>query len=158
MKCNSALPKFALSAAVENCDGAKSEGRNGPFGMTVSTQRKRPAEADLVLLPLIETTEGRPRWYCSPTRYAITADRGCVESQVGVVSTKTHTIQPKSESCASSSFAVGQSGDFLRFFAVASGSTRWMPAQTGRVCGAMALGRSSTGLGSSSGSAAVGRA
>src|SRR5665213_4572037 len=134
MKCNNALPKFALSAAVENCDGAKSEGRNGPFGMTVSTQRKRPAEADLVLLPLIETTEGRPRWYCSPTRYAITADRGCAESSCGGgIDKDTHTIQPKSESCASSSFAVGQSADFLRFFAVTSGSTRWMPAQTGKV-------------------------
>ena len=42
------FPKPALSAAVENCVGTKSEGRNGPFGITSSPKSKRPAGAGLL--------------------------------------------------------------------------------------------------------------
>jgi len=47
MKCRKALPNAALSALVENLVAMKSDGRKGPLGMDISTQRKRASrEAD----------------------------------------------------------------------------------------------------------------
>src|ERR1700733_12464852 len=51
IKCRKVLPNAALSAFVENFVGRKSDGRNGPLGMDIPTQRKRPAARLTLSLP-----------------------------------------------------------------------------------------------------------
>src|SRR5580692_4276061 len=108
MKYRNVFPKSALSADVENFVGTKSDGRNGPLGMDISMQRKRPAARLTLSLPVDQSRK-------QAASLELFSRQQCY---------------PNSLSCTSWS-AVGQGTLFLRFFTAASASTRCMPKTGG---------------------------
>ena len=58
------FPNSALSAAVENFVAVKSDGRNGPLGMVISTQEKRASRSRPSSLPWLRPQ--RSRWNILP--------------------------------------------------------------------------------------------
>jgi len=58
------FPNSALSAGVENFVAVKSDGRNGPLGMVISTQMKRASRSRPSSLPWLRPS--RSRWNVLP--------------------------------------------------------------------------------------------